>query len=401
MKKSLQLFASISIAGTLLVGCAQTEVAEKPQEEVASEENTSEQAEETQVEESAFVLEETATAKQVADYKAMMDELNKMKDNKEVDWSLVESTYQKELQAVAGDLDVFITSGLNAGKNGEVEQNVARQLIDKGTQSYFYTKQKELHGDVFTALEAGDQAGAEAAFAELRHLINEVIIPTATKRDGYYELTGENSIVENIQNGLTLQEEALANGNKDDFSVYKQITDKSVYRSYYLASNSYAQKIAQAVSEGKTDEHELKIMQTEALGFYQAIKGSLSGGDEEAANKLQELFDFSKTDAAAINAEEVSNLFVKAFIGKITGYHEKAAKTLSEGDVATARVQAMEGNVFLKDIQLALNEKLGEDQTNQLLENAEKWYEAITAENAEEVAKQSEQIVSVLKGVVQ
>jgi hypothetical protein len=400
MKKSLQLFASISIAGTLLVGCAQTEVAEKPEEEVASEENTSEQAEETQVEESAFVLEETATAKQVVDYKAMMDELNKMKDNKEVDWSLVESTYQKELQAVAGDLDVFITSGLNAGKNGELEQNVARQLIDKGTQSYFYSKQKALHGDVVTALEAGDQAAAEAAFAELKHLINEVIIPTAEKRDGYYELTGENSIVENIQNGLSLQEEALASGNIDDFNVFKQITDKSVYRSYYLASNSYAEKIAGAAAEGK-DENELKIMQAEALGFYQAIKGSLSGGDEAAANKLQELFDFSKTDAKTINPEEVSDLFVKAFIGKITGYHEKAAATLAEGDVATARVQAMEGNVFLKDIQLALNQKLGEEQTGQLLTHAQEWYKAITAENAEEAAKHSEPVVTALKGVVQ
>jgi hypothetical protein len=398
MKKSLLLFASITLAGTVLAACGNSEeVAQKPKEEVA-EETTTGQEKETKTEE--VVIEETATAKEVADYKAMMDELNKMKEEKEVDWSLVESTYGSSLKAVTGDLDVFITSGLNAGKNGELDQNVARQLIDKGTQSYFYQKQKQLHKDVIVALEAGDQGKAETAFAELKHLMNEVIIPTAEKRDGYYELTGEDSMVENIQNGLALQEEALASGNKDDFSVYVQITDKSVYRSYYLASNSYAKKIAQAVSEGKKDELELKIMQTEALGFYQAISGSLSGGDEEAANKLQELFDFSKTDAATLNPDEVSGLFTKAFIGKITGYHGKVAESLKAGEITKARVQAMEGNVFLKDIELVLIEKLGEGKTSELLDAAQKWYEAISSENAEEAAKQSEIIVPVLNGVV-
>jgi hypothetical protein len=402
MKKSLLMFASITLAGTVLAACGNSEeVVQKPKEEVAKETVASQdQEKEKDTKSEEVVVEETETGKQVADYKAIMDELGKMKEEKEVDWSLVESTYGSALKAVAGDLDVFITSGINAGKNGELDQNVARQLIDKGTQSYFYQKQKELHGDVATALEAGDQGKAEAAFAELKHLINEVIIPTAEKRDGYYELTGEDSLVDNIQNGLSLQEEALASGNVDDFSVYKQITDKSVYRSYYLASNSYAKKIAQAVSEGKTDETELKIMQAEALGFYQAIKGSLSGGDEQAANKLQDLFDFSKTDATTLNADEVSRLFTKAFIGKITGYHEKAAKSLEAAEITSARVQAMEGNVFLKDIELVLNEKIGEEKTTELLEAAQKWYEAISNENAEEAAKQSELIVPVLKGVV-
>lgn len=398
MKKSLLLFASITLAGSMLVACGSEESATEPKEEVKSE--TSSQGQEEKTETVEFVLADTATAKEVADYKAMMDELNKMKEDKEVDWSLVETTYQNVLKAVAGDLDTFIASGINAGKNGELDQNVARQLIDKGTQSYFYSKQKALHGDVVTALEAGDQAAAEGAFEELKHVITEVILPTAEKRDGYYELTGEDSLVENIQNGLALQEEALASGNVDDFSVYKQITDKSIYRSYYLASNSYAEKIAAAVSEGKTDETELKIMQAEGLGFLQAIKGSLSGGNEEAANKLQELFDFSQTDAALINPEEVSNLFTQAFIGKITSYHEKAAVSLEEGKVTEARVQAMEGNVFLKDIELALNEKLGEEKTTELLDSAQKWYEAITAENAEEAAKHSEAVVPVLTSVV-
>ncbi|MEQ6377637.1 hypothetical protein RZN25_12500 [Bacillaceae bacterium S4-13-56] len=403
-RKALSLFASILVAGGVLAGCGNEDSsADKPEEnaQVAEENTENTPVEEDQTQGEEFPLEESATAVQVADYKAMMTELGKMKEDQEVDWSLVEETYQNELKAVTGDFDVFITSGINAGKNGELEQNVARQLIDKGTQSYFYSKQKSLQGDVGTALEAGEQAKAEAIFEEFKYLLNEVIIPTAEKRDGYYELTGEDSMVESINTGLSLLEEALTNGNIDDFSVYKQITDKTIYRSYYLASNSYAEKIAKAVSEGNTDETELMIMQAEALGFYQAIKGSLSGGDEDAANQLQVIFDFSQTDATEVNPEEVSNLFVKAFIGKIIGYHEKAATSLAEGDVTKARVQAMEGNIFLKDIELALNEKLGEEKTTELLDHAQKWYEAIANENVDEVAQHSDAIVPVLKGVVQ
>ncbi|RBW71534.1 hypothetical protein [Bacillus taeanensis] len=397
MKKSMLLFASITLAGSLLAACGNQE-AEEPKEETVQEE-AADQEENAQSEEVA--LEETATAKQVAAYKAIMDELNKMKEDKEVDWSVVKSTYQNELKAETGDFDNLITAGINAGKDGEGDQNVARQLIDKGIQSYFYSKQKSLHGEAGDALAAGDQAKAEAAFAELKHLVEEVIIPTAEKRDGYYELTGEDSMVENINNGLSLQEEALAAGNADDFSVYKQMTDKSVYRSYYLAANSYAEKIAAAVNEGNADEAELKIMQAEAYGFYQAIKGSLSGGDEEAANKLDELFNAAVTDAKTLNAEEVSDLFLKAFIGKITGYHEKVAAALEAGEAAEARVEAMEANVFTKDIELALAKKLGEEQTAELLDHAAKWYEAVANENAEEAASHSEAIVPVLKGVVQ
>ncbi|MFZ3579957.1 hypothetical protein [Virgibacillus sp. DJP39] len=403
MKKTLLLLATITLAGSVLTACGEEDAnASKPKEEAtepAKEKNTSDQKEQLNSEE--VVIEETATAKQVDDYKAIMVELGKMKEDQEVDWKLVEDTYQKELKVASGDLDNFITSGINAGKGEELDQNVARQLIDKGIQSYFYQKQKQLHSDIVAALEAGNQEKAEATYQELKLLIEEVIIPTATKRDGYYELTGENSIVENIQNGLSLQEEAIANGNVKDLSVYKQITDKSVYRSYYLAANSYAEKIAKSVSEGNTDETELKIMQAEALGFYQAIKGSLSGGDEVAANKLQELFDFSKTNAASLNPEEVAGLFTKAFIGKITGYHEKAAVALEEGNVTEARVEAMEANVFMKDIELALIEKLGGEKTSELLENGQKWYEAISSENAEEATKYSDAIVPVLTGVVQ
>ncbi|AQQ53454.1 hypothetical protein [Planococcus lenghuensis] len=422
MKKSTLLFASVTLAGTLLVGCAgETEEAaeEAVTEEAVAEESTAEEvveeeaapeedvAEEEVVEETETqevtdaAVEGSDTALLVADYQAIMAELGKMKEDQPVDWALVESTYANELKSAAADFDNFIASGINAGTSEELDPNVARQLIDKGIQSFFYQYQKDLQSEAAEALAAGDQEAANATFAELNYLVDTVFIPTAEKRDAFYELAAEDSIVGNIENGLALQQEALEAGNAEDFAVYKQVTDKSIYRSYYLASNSYVEKIAQAVAEGNADPADLQIMQAEALGFYQAIQGSLSGGDEEAAAELQTLFDFSTTDPATLDPEAVEALFSEAFIAKIAGYHQKAADTVAAGDIATARIQAMEANVFLKAIELDLIEELGEEQTATLLEEAQLWYEAIANGDAEAAAAHSEAIVPVITGLVE
>src|SRR5690606_17031292 len=120
---------------------------------------------------------------------------------------------------------------------------------------------------------------------------------------------------------LTVQEEALTQDKKDDFNVYIQLTDKSIYKIFYLAANGYAEKMDEAGQAG--EEEKLKIMQAEAYGFFQAIKDSLSGGDEDASKQLNTLFALDN-DSKAIKAAEVKSLFNKAIKGKIFSYHEKA-----------------------------------------------------------------------------
>ncbi|MDP4550519.1 hypothetical protein Q9251_06460 [Alkalihalobacillus macyae] len=403
MKKSMMLFASITLAGTVLVACgndsenaANTANTENNSQEESTDSQSSDQSKEMSVDESA-------TAKQVDAYKAITDELNKMKEDQEVDWDLVESTYTSDLKSAVNEIDnefdQFITTGIQAGTSGELEENVARQMIDKGTQSYFYQKQKSLQQAVIDAKDADKSDEAMLHFDEIKLLVENVFVPTAEKRDSYYELEGESSIVENINSGLTAQEEALSSEEgMEDFAVAKQITDKSIYRSYYLASNSYAEKIEEAVKAG--DSEELQIMQTEALGFYQAIKGSLAGGDEEAAAKLSELFDISN-EPTSIKADEVSNLFVKAFAGKIKGYHEKVAEMAEEGKITDSKEAAMEANVFLKAIEMPVNDAIGQEKADALYADATSWYEAIVNDNAEEANKLSEQILSELQSVVE
>lgn len=397
MKKrtALKLFATALLAGGVLTACSNDSTENKNSNEANN-------TEETETTEEEQIAEISNIEKQVTAYKEMKSELEKMQEEKEVDWSIVSKQYTENLQAEinkiddSGEFDQAITAAITAGKNGELDQNVARQIIDKVTQSYFYSKQKRLHNDVVTALEAGNVDEAKALFEEIKYLANEVFIPTAVKRDEYYKLEGDQSIEQNINAGLSAQEEALNDGNVDDYKVYTQITDKSIYRSYYLAANSYAEKIEAAVNEG-ADDTELQIKQAEGWGFLQAIKGSLAGGDEEAAAKLEELYSLDQTDAKSIKASEIDQLFTKAILGKVKGYHEKTPEALEAEEFVEARVKALEGNMFTKMIELELIDTLGEEKANLVFEHAEAWFNAVTEQNAEEAKKHSDEVLALLQ----
>ncbi|NMH69942.1 hypothetical protein HF072_14230 [Bacillus sp. RO3] len=386
-----KIFAAFLLTGSVLAGCSSA--SEEPKEETtpSSEEKKDEPKEEAKEE---MKLNTEAQVKAYSDMKA---ELEKMKEDKEVNWESVNDIYTSELQAsvneVNGEFSQAIEAAISGGQSGELEKNVARQLIDKMTQSYFYQVQKGLQGQAAEDIEADKADDAKAKFAEVKHLAENVFIPTAEKRDGLYELSGESSMVESINNGLSLQEKALDDANAEDFAVYKQVTDKSIYQSYFLASNSYAEKISKAVEEGNTEE--LAIMQAEGYGFLQAIKGSLAGGDEAAANELNSIFSL-ENDPSTIDAEKVNALYTKAIKGKAVGYHKDAAEVLESGDVATAKVEAMEGNMFVKMLEVNVKNQLGEEKSQELFDLSQKWFEAISAEKADEAKQHSEAIVSIL-----
>lgn len=402
-KKHLKaVFASFLMASTVLAACGGDESAEKPEENKQAE--TDKETEDKNTEETKEVkIEDTDAAKQAAAYADMMAELVKAKEDKEVNWDTVQEKYdaglQKDVAELAPEFDQAIQAAIEAGKNGEMEPIISVQLIDKTTQSYFYQNQKALQKEAAAALAEDKKEEANLAFVQIKHLAEKVFIPTAEKRDNYYELSGDSSLVENINSGLSAQEEALNSGNAEDFQVFLQVTDKSIYRSYYLASKSYAEKMEAGAKEGK-DSKELSIMQAEAWGFYQAIKGSLGGGDEAAAAELDKLFTLNTTDPASIKAEETNALFAKAIAGKIKGYYEKAPNLVAEGNAVEAKVGAMEGNMFLKMLQGQMNEKLGEEKTQAVFADAEAWYNAIAENKLEDAKAKGDAVISAIDGLL-
>ncbi|WP_226646471.1 hypothetical protein [Mesobacillus subterraneus] len=402
-KKHLKaIFASFLMASTVLAACGGDETAEKPEENKQAE--TDKETEDKNTEETKEVkIEDTDAAKQAAAYADMMAELVKAKEDKEVNWDTVQQQYEAGLQKDVAELnpefDQAIQAALTAGKSGEMEPIIAVQLTDKTIQSYFYQNQKALQKEAVAALTEDQKEDANLAFAQIKHMAEKVFIPTAEKRDKYYELSGDASLVENINSGLSAQEEALNAGNSEDFQVYLQVTDKSIYRSYYLAAKSYAEKIEAGAKEGK-DKQELSIMQAEAWGFYQAIKGSLGGGDEAAAAQLDKLFTLNTTDPASIKAEETNALFAKAVAGKIKGYYEKAPNLLAENNQVEAKVSAMEANMFLKMLQGQMNEKLGEEKAQTVFADAEAWYNAIAENKPEDAKAKGDAVISAVDGLL-
>lgn len=384
-KHLITIFASFLMASTVLAACGGDQTTDKPEQTKQAE--TEGDKKETKEE----VVTGTDVAKQVAAYTDMMSELAVAKDGQEVDWDTVQQKYEAGLQKGIADFnpefDQAIQAALSAGKNGEMEPIIAVQLADKTTQSYFYQIQKVLQQEAADALRNEKQNEVNFAFEQIKYLAEKIFIPTAEKRDSYYELSGDSSLVENINSGLSAQEEAIAAGNVEDFQVFLQVTDKSIFRSYYLAVKSYAEKMEAGAKEGK-EKQELSIMQAEAWGFYQAIKGSLGGGDEAAAAQLEKLLTLNTTDPATIKAAETNALFAKTISGKIKGYYEKAPKLLAEKNIAEAKGSAMEGNMFLKMLQGQMTEKLGEEKTQAAFAEAEAWYNAI-ADNKPEDAKVS------------
>jgi hypothetical protein len=384
-----KIFAAFLLTGSVLAGCGSA--SEEPKE---ADQSSEEKQEEPKEEKEEMTLNAESQVKAYSDMKA---ELEKMKEDEEVNWDTVNDIYTSELQAsvneVNGEFSQGIEAAISGGQSGELDKNVARQIIDKLTQSYFYQVQKGLQGQAAEDIEADKSDEATQKFSEIKYLSENVFIPTAEKRDSYYELSGESSMVENINNGLSLQEEALNGSNPEDFAVYKQVTDKAIYQSYYMASNSYAEKISQAVEEGNTEE--LAIMQAEGYGFLQAIKGSLAGGDEAAANELHKIYSL-ETDPSTIDAETVNGLYTKAIKGKVQGYHEKVVESLEAGEVATAKVEAMEGNMFSKMLEVNIKNQLGEEKSQELFNLSQKWFEAISSEKADEAKQHSEAILNIL-----
>ena len=368
MKKRIKV-ASLFITAGLLAACGTND-----NETTAPKKEKTEQTSETKTDAGIAA---TTLKDELTIYSSIKAELDKAKEGQAIDWKMVTTSYESKLKGgvttAAPEIEEVISSALAGVESKELDENVARQLVDKGIQSYFYKLQKSTQATAEEAVAAGKTDEATAALNDIKDMSETVFIPTAEKRDASYGFKNEEAIAQAISSGLTAQEEAIAAKNVADFNVAKQLTDKSIYRSFYLAALGYAQKIEDGVKAG-TDEKELQMEQAEGYGFLLAIEESLAGGDEEAVAKLKDLYDFSKTKPEGVKFKEVESLFAKALTEKIDGYHEETQEALEKKDVDTARVEAMEANMFVIAMKPTLESRLGKEQASTVLSDANAWY---------------------------
>lgn len=392
MKKRLKV-ASLFITAGLLAACGNssnedtTTAPKKEKTEQTSETNTN------------AGIAATTLKDELTIFSSIKAELDKAKEGQTIDWKMVTTSYDSKLKGgvttAAPEIDEVISSALAGVESKDLDENVARQLVDKGIQSYFYKLQKSTQATAEEAVVAGKTDEATAALNDIKEMSKTVFIPTAEKRDASYGFKNEDSIAQAINSGLTAQKEAITAKKAADFNVAKQLTDKSIYRSFYLAALGYAQKIEDGVKAG-TDEKELQMEQAEGYGFLLAIEESLAGGDEEAVATLKERYDFSKTKPADVKFKEIESLFAKALTEKIDGYHEETQEALEKKDIDTARVEAMEANMFVIAMKPTLENRLGKETAQTVLADASAWY-ALVEKGDLKAEKTGDQITDTLE----
>ncbi|ACB62275.1 hypothetical protein Exig_2829 [Exiguobacterium sibiricum 255-15] len=391
MKKRLKV-ASLFITAGLLAACGNsneetTTAPKKEKTEQTSETNTN------------AGIAATTLKDELTIFSSIKAELDKAKEGQTIDWKMVTTSYDSKLKGgvttAAPEIDEVISSALAGVESKDLNENVARQLVDKGIQSYFYKLQKSTQATAEEAVVAGKTDEATAALNDIKEMSKTVFIPTAEKRDASYGFKNEDSIAQAINSGLTAQKEAITAKKAADFNVAKQLTDKSIYRSFYLAALGYAQKIEDGVKAG-TDEKELQMEQAEGYGFLLAIEESLAGGDEEAVATLKERYDFSKTKPADVKFKEIESLFAKALTEKIDGYHEETQEALEKKDIDTARVEAMEANMFVIAMKPTLENRLGKETAQTVLADASAWY-ALVEKGDLKAEKTGDQITDALE----
>ena len=390
MKKRLKV-ASLFMTAGLLAACGNSE-----ETTTAPKKEKTEQTSETKTNAGIAA---TTLKDELTIFSSIKAELDKAKEGQAIDWKMVQTSYDSKLKGgvttAAPEIDEVISSALAGVESKDLDENVARQLVDKGIQSYFYKLQKSTQATAEEAVAAGKTDEATAALSDIQDMSETVFIPTAEKRDASYGFKNEDSIGQAINSGLTAQEEAITAKNIADFNVAKQLTDKSIYRSFYLAALGYAQKIEDGVKAG-TDEKELQMEQAEGYGFLLAIEESLAGGDEEAVATLKERYDFSKTKPADVKFKEIESLFAKALTEKIDGYHEETQEALEKKDIDTARVEAMEANMFVIAMKPTLENRLGKETAQTVLADASAWY-ALVEKGDLKAEKTGDQITDALE----
>ncbi|WP_294750321.1 hypothetical protein, partial [uncultured Exiguobacterium sp.] len=360
MKKRLKVASIFMVAG-ILAACGSNET-----DTSAPKKEKTEQSTETKSPDAGIAA--TTLTDELTIFSSIKTELDKAKEGQAIDWKMVTTSYESKLkggvETTAPEIEQVIQSALAGVEAKDLDENIARQLVDKGLQSYFYKLQKATQAKAEEALVAGKPEAATEALKDVEAMAKTVFIPTAEKRDASYGFKNEDAIAQAITSGLAAQQEAIDAKELGDFNVAKQVTDKSIYRSFYLAALGYAQKIEDGVKAG-TDEKELQMEQAEGYGFLLAIEESLAGGDEEAVKMLKERYDFSKTKPADVSYKEIEELFANALTEKVDGYHEEAQEAIEKKDVDTARAEAMEANMFVVAMKPTLENRLGKDKAAQ------------------------------------
>jgi hypothetical protein len=362
------IFASFIVASTVLGACGAQETAEQPKEEKQEQTKTADKSEE-KVEEVDF-----ATV-----YKEAITELDKAKEQKEVDFAMVTDLYTKNLQSlvqkrdseVEAQHDQHITAALKAGQDGSMDPIIVRQIFDKLMQKVFYTTVKHEFTEVAENWGKNDIVKEEIEEAKEYY---EILKSTVEKRDAAY---GTN-MVSVIDGGFAEMEKAVDADDQLGFQLGKQVVDKTLMKTFYFATgaipNGYATK---AAAEAKENPEVAKIEQAEGWAFYQSLISYLNSHSPEEAAFIESQFNL-ETDVASLDPAAVNKAFVRGF-SKVA--LDEYAESLEAWGEDKSSITALEGALFIDVVGEDIKGIIGAEAYQTLTEQAGKYLEAAKAKD--------------------
>lgn len=388
-----KIFARFLMAGTAVTvlaacgGAAEEEQAETP-------------AAETEEAEEAAPAEEAETEE--VDYAAVFEEakaeLDKAKEGQEVDFDKVTQLYTDNFQALVqrrdGELetqmDEQITAALAAGKDGSMNPVVSKQIFDKLLQKVFYTTMKA----EFT--EAGDNwADKELVKEEVAEAKDfyAIIQSTVEKRDAANGTT----MVDAIAGGFSEIDAAVEADDELAFQLGKQVVDKTLMKTFYLAAgsvpNGYATKAAEAAKE---NPEEAQVEQAEGWAFHQSIAAYLENHAPEDAALIEEQFNL-ESDVTALDPAAVNKAYVRGFAQTAIDEYKESLEAWGEDKSV---ITALEGALFIDVIGADLKGMLGEAEYTALTEKAQTYLEAAKSQDKAAGEPVVNELIAALEGVI-
>ncbi|WP_144551180.1 hypothetical protein [Bacillus mycoides] len=387
MTFKLKVLSAAAVASLLFAGCAK----EEPKKSEAQDKKTEQSAkkEETKQQEVDFVQA----------YKEGVAELEKAKAGEEVDFDKVTKLYKDKLQPLVQkrdgefneQIDQTITAALEAGKKKEMEPMVVKQLFDKLMQKEFFQSMRHEFKEIDTNWDKKDVVKKEMDEALAFY---KGVEGTVGKRDTAYGT----QMASQIQGGFDEMQAAIDKDDKLAFALGKQVVDKTIMKTFYLATggvpHGYATKMVEAA---KTDEKTAKIEQAEGWAFYQAIYPYIKKATPEDADFILKQFDL-KTDVKTVDAKAVNQAFVRGFSKVALGEYKESQENFGKDK---GPITALEGALFINIIESDLKTVLGEQETVELTKTAQSYLEAVKAKKKEDADKLLPQLEAALNKAVE
>ncbi|TMU85758.1 hypothetical protein FGG79_11175 [Bacillus sp. BHET2] len=382
-----KIFAAFLLTGTVLAGCGSGEKNE-------GKETSSSSGDTEQVEEES----EAAEVDFQAAFKEANAELANAKEDEKVDYDKVTSIYEDQLQELVqkrdqefeDSVDEHISTALAAGKDGSLDQVVVAQLFDKLMQKVFYTTVKHEFTEIAENWSNKEEVNEEMEEAKEFY---EILEPTVQKRDQAY---GTN-MVDAINGGFQEIEKAVEEDDELGFQLGKQVVDKTLMKTFYLASgaipNGYATK---ASEEAKENPEAAKAEQAEGWAFYQSLASYLSGNAPEEAESINKQFDL-QTDVKSIDPEVVNHAFIRGFSKIALHEYEESEENWGEDKSV---ITALEGGLFIDLISSDIKSLMGEESYQALSTDAQSYLEAVKSQDKEKAETVRTNIEKMLNDVI-